>query len=431
MVAAQPTNAQAGDPPGRPTVNDPFALATAALDAARIRWVRLRPRGEGLEDDLLVEDGAWSAIERALASAGFVAVRRLGRGSHRAFHAFDAATGGWWKLDLVSRIDLGRHQERPTTLAEPFLAGRRPSPDGPGWLLAPVDAFWALLLHDLFDRDRPEIRHAETLRSLAAQIDPDALVAADARAILPAGTAPAEVIRCALAVDTGALERLGSRMRRAARSPGTVARALRSKVARRIDRFDPPFVRPGLAVALLGPDGAGKSTLVTTFASGAPLPVRSVYLGLYGGTVGGRRRLPIPGLGLAGRLVRMWRGWLVGRWHMARGRLVLFDRHPLEARMPPPDGRRPGLGRRIVGRSLPVPELVIVLDAPAATLFARKPEHPVERLEAMRAGYLALARRLRQATVVDVRGEPGDVARAVTALGWGRLAKRSQRRGRR
>ena len=431
MVAAKPTNAPAGDPPGRPPVNDPFAAAIAALDAAHIRWVRLRPRGDGLEEDLLVERDAWPAIVRALASARYVAVRRLGRGSHRAFHAFDAAADAWLKLDLVTRIDLGRHQEHPTGLAQPFLAGRRPSPDGVGWSLAPADAFWALLLHDLFDRDRPEIRHADALAVLAAQIEPDGPVPADARVILPAGITSAEVIRHVLAGDSAALERIGSRMRRAARSPAAVVRALRSKVIRRFDRADPPFVRPGLGVALLGPDGAGKSTLVTTFASGAPLPVRSVYLGLYGGTGGGRRRLPVPGLGLAGRLVRMWRGWLVGRWHIARGRLVVFDRHPVEARMAPPDRRRPSLGRRILGRSLPVPELVIVLDAPAATLFARKAEHPVERLEAMRAGYLALARRLPQASVVDVQGDPGDVARAVTALGWGELAARIQRRGRR
>ena len=429
MVAARSQHAQAGDPPGRPPANDPFAAATTSLDAAHIRWVRLRPRGDGREDDLLVEDGAWPAIGRALASAGYVAVRRLGRGSHRAFHAFDAATGAWPKLDLVTRIDLGRHQEHPTALAGRMLRARRPSPDGRGWSLAPDDGFWALLLHDLFDRDEPAIRHADELAALAAEIDPDAPVDDDVRRLLPPGTAPAEVIRRAIASDGDHLEALGARMRRAARSPVTVARSVRSKVVRRIDRLDLPFVRPGLGVALLGPDGAGKSTLVTTFASGAPLPVRSVYLGLYGGSGGGRRRLPIPGLGLAGRLLRMWRGWLVGRWHIARGRLVLFDRHPVEARMRPLDGRRPSLGRRILGRSLPIPEVVIVLDAPAATLFARKAEHPIERLEAMRAGYLGLAKRLRQASVVDVSGAPEGVARDVTALAWGRLAERLRSRG--
>ncbi|MGP1675357.1 MAG: hypothetical protein ACTS8Z_09105, partial [Candidatus Limnocylindrales bacterium] len=118
-----------------------------------------------------------------------------------------------------------------------------------------------------------------------------------------------------------------------------------------------------------------------------------------------------------------------GRRHVAPHLPTLFDRHPAEARMRPLDGRRPPLGRRILGRSLPIPEVVIVLDAPAATLFARKAEHPIERLEAMRAGYLGLAKRLRQASVVDVSGAPEGVARDVTALAWGRLAERLRSRG--
>ncbi len=401
----------------------------AALDAAHVRWVRLRPRGDGSEDDLLVEAGAWPRIDVALATAGYVGVPRPGRGSHRAYHAYDATTGDWHKLDLVTAIDLGRHQEVPTALAGPFLARRRPAPDGSGWALAHEDAFWAVLLHDLFDRDRPEVRHAEVLAASASEIEPAGVVPPDVRRLLPSDTEPVDVLRLALADDRKGLERLGARMRRGARSPLTVARALRSKLIRRLDRLDPPFLRPGLGTALLGPDGAGKSTLATSFASGSPLPVRSVYLGLYGGGSGGPRRLPIPGLGLAGRLARMWRGWLVGRWHISRGRLVLFDRHPIEARMRPFDGRRPSLGRRILGRALPVPELVIVLDAPAATLVARKAEHPVERLDAMRTGYRALAQRLRQAHVVDVRGAPDVVAREVTALAWGRLAERARSRG--
>ncbi len=191
-----------------------------------------------------------------------------------------------------------------------------------------------------------------------------------------------------------------------------------------LDRLDPPFVRRGVSVALLGPDGTGKSMLSGRLAGDGPIPVRTVYLGLYGGhreRRGGRR---IPGVGFARRMLRMWGGWLVGRTHVARGRIVVFDRHPIEARSSLGVQRRAPIGRRLLARSIPAPDAIVVLDAPAAVLYARKPEHPVERLEAQRAAYLALATRLPRATVVDVDRPADAVAHDITALVWSHLAGR-------
>jgi hypothetical protein len=401
--------------PGGASIRD---RATAALEAGGVRWVRLRPAGE-TEDDLLVEDAAWPRVRAALGAAGYRHVRRLGRGSHVAFHGFDQATGSWSKLDLVTRIDLGRYQERHTDLAARFLAGRQSDGDG-GWALAPDDAFWALLLHELFDRAEPSMRRADTLTALAGGLAPDAPADDGIETLLPRGIRRTDVIDMAVAGDVAGLEALGRRMRHRGRSPLVRLRVLRSKLIRRIDRADPPWLRRGLSVAVLGPDGSGKSTLGRTVNAGGPLPTRTVYLGLYGGSSGrGAGQGRVPGVGLIRRLLRMWRGWLAVSWHVRRGRIVLLDRHPVEARMRPAGGRRPSVGRRILGRSLPLPDVLVVLDAAPATLVARKPEHPIETIEAMRAGYLELAARL-PATVVDAEGSPGAVANAVTAIAWQR-----------
>jgi thymidylate kinase len=416
--AMEPSTRPADRSFDRPT----FVAATQALDAAGVPWVRLRPRHEGTEDDLLVAAVALDLARAALAGAGFVFVPKLGRGSHRAFHAVDPESGTWLKIDIVTRIDFGRYAEVRTDLAAGFLARRRR--DGDGWTLDPDDGFWSLLFHELLDKAAPVAARADDVAALAAHADATGPGARVATTTLSAGAGAQAMIDWAAARDIDALLRAGHRIRRR-RTPGQAMRRLLNGLLRRLDRLEPPFVRRGLSIALLGPDGAGKSTLSHSVAVSGPLPVRSVYLGLYGGSRG-RRRARLPGLGLLGRLTRMWRGWAVGALHVARGRIVIFDRHPYDARLRVVGAGRPSVGRRIQAHSLPAPDLVILLDAPAELLYARKPEHPLERLAAQRAAYLELARTLRRAEVVDVGGPVEGVARTVTAIAWRRLSERAR-----
>ena len=91
----------------------------------------------------------------------------------------------------------------------------------------------------------------------------------------------------------------------------------------------------GISVAVLGPDGAGKTTLVEGLAASLPLPTRIQYMGLTGGRTCRRpTALRVPGLVFAARLAILWSRWLRGAFYRARGRIVLFDRYTLDGAVP-------------------------------------------------------------------------------------------------
>jgi hypothetical protein len=106
-----------------------------------------------------------------------------------------------------------------------------------------------------------------------------------------------------------------------------------------------------------------------------------------------------------------------------RGRIVVFDRHFfLDYYHADVDsaGRRGPAQRRhgwMLRRMYPRPDLVIMLDAPAEVLHARKPEATVAWLERRRQQYLELAPLVPQFVVVDVdRPLDAAVSEVVTAI---------------
>ena len=135
-------------------------------------------------------------------------------------------------------------------------------------------------------------------------------------------------------------------------------------------------------MALLGPDGAGKSTLSESLRRSSVFPSRQVYMGLTGGWLRHVDRLRVPGIVRVGRLLVIWGRYLRGQYHVYRGRLVVFDRYVLDAEVPPPYPLGPfgRLARRIDGRSCPPPDLVLILDAPGTVMHQRKGEYTPETL---------------------------------------------------
>lgn len=218
-------------------------------------------------------------------------------------------------------------------------------------------------------------------------------------------------------------------------------------------------------VALIGPDGAGKSSIIRRVSDGLPVPVRSIYMGvnlessrlmlpttrlalevkrrrggrpdMVGASLGGGRP---PGVGRRGVLREARSGlrlanWIAEEWfrqgvawaHQRLGRVVLFDRHfYCDYYANDVAGRRPGrpwtsrIHGAMLERLYPKPDLVIMLDAPAEVLFARKGEGTVESLERMRLDLLGLAPNVKRFVTVDATQDldavTGDVIGAIMAV---------------
>jgi thymidylate kinase len=165
---------------------------------------------------------------------------------------------------------------------------------------------------------------------------------------------------------------------------------------------------------VMGPDGAGKSTLTQAVAASFGLPARVIYMGLWQGEGDGETRSPAAAvLAAAQRPLRSWGRSAVTVAHQARGRLVVFDRHPYDALLPPSP---PHLTLKrvffiLLAHTVPAPSLVLVLDLSAEITAHRRPDEDPTALAAARADYLALAQRLPRAVVLDADRTP-DALRA-------------------
>lgn len=209
-------------------------------------------------------------------------------------------------------------------------------------------------------------------------------------------------------------------------------------------------------VALIGCDGAGKTTVADMLMARRPFPVRYVYMGVNAASsnialpttklvywlkvrkVRRRRRAegaddsaPISLHGLehrrdgrgslwaAARLVNRVAEELlrlgVSTWYQLRGYVVVYDRHFLFDYVS--SGKDVRLTDRIhrwfLERVYPKPDLVIFLDAPAEQLFARKPEVPISYLDKRRNAYLRQGRLVDRFETVDASQPVDDVYRAV------------------
>lgn len=405
-----------------------IARAMELLADTKLAWAVLRGGVDGpgvREIDVLVEPRQAAQLDQLLASVGYARIRVWGHEPHRFFVAYDAGADAWVKLDVITEMTFasGYRLDRRMTRA---VLRRRCAVDGYR-RLAPADEFWAQLLHSLLDRGWVEPDALGRLQQLLVQSD------------ISEGPMYARLARdpeardCAVDLvrrgDDAALEALAGRLADCLEATRPAFRAWQ-RAARMATPVMKAVRRPGLTVAMLGPDGSGKSTLISSLANGFYLPTRAYHLGMYGTH---RPRLGplsrIPGLSTTVQLGRLWLAYAAGAVHRRRGRLVLFDRHGWEALAPARGvGSWKGRLRRVaVARLSPAPDLVLVLDAPPATLYARKQEHSESALAVQRRAYRALVARLAphgRARLLDAAREPLAVKREATALIWQQFVAR-------
>lgn len=397
----------------------------AEWNSAQVRWSLLREaRVEGVVEgdiDVLVHPADLDqavAIGRELGAARLVS---QGRGSHTFLVAYSPVDRAWYEFDIVTEIAFGTWAEFPLMQAETLLASRQPVDGSRLFSLPAAERFWLNLLHCVLDKGYVSEHRAQVISSCARDHIDDALVGAAITGIV--GPEPASNLASAgKASDWEALVAQAEALRVAFRtsSGATVSRRRRSgRIARALEKPVQWPSRRGLAVALLGPDGSGKSTLSGLIVGDYGFPIEEAYFGLWKSMDSGSRVRQLIAVPLRPfRALGLYLNALSVRW---QGRSIVFDRYSLDARLPaaPPYAGLKDVYMWVVGHSCPNPDAVVLLDVPAEVMFARKGEMDVERLDKMRQDYAALAEKLRTPTlVVDGTQRPEAVAAQVVEFVW-------------
>lgn len=229
----------------------------------------------------------------------------------------------------------------------------------------------------------------------------------------------------------------------------TAAEGMRNRAAywlheipRRARRWSRPT---GLFVVLLGPDGAGKSTISAAVRERLAPVFRRVGAGHFGpdllgraaargaiGTSAPHAQRPRAPLASLAKCLYWLLDFSVGYWARIRPALVrstflVYDRYLLDALVDPYRYRFGGPQRliRAVWRLVPKPDLVILLDASVAALHARKQELTVSEIERQRSEYRALVASLPNGAIVNAEGSVEQVAANVERVILAHLERRT------
>jgi thymidylate kinase len=221
------------------------------------------------------------------------------------------------------------------------------------------------------------------------------------------------------------------------------------------------------SVSVIGPDGVGKTTIVSRLQRELPLPIKYVYMGdniescnyILPTTRWWKKRNPPSfnkdgnsapqassesssdgqgnsslgnsllrsikkAIGFVNRILDLWYRYFMVFYFKRRGYVVLLDRHFVfdyyHFDIAPEDGHQPPFRRRLHGmilkHTIPDPDLVICLDAPADVIFKRKREFSVDYIQSRRDQYKSFGAMVSNFEIVNANRDLDNVVASVSSL---------------
>lgn len=422
-------------PPDHPSskpgeVHPALGALFGALEEHELRWLLLRmpsslaaPTGDV---DLLVAPEHAAMLLAVAQEQGFASLPGWESVPDLMLVRYDRPSNRWLVLEVATRVSFRAPRSWVLDGAAEQVLSRRQLVNGIP-LPAAGDRFWLLLLHCLLDKGRVGSRYRAPLQRLASAGLDSPLGASTCSAAGPA-FAPRDFVDAARSGEENRLLGLGDQLETQLRRRRPVDQRVRAMARLSARTARKPLLlrrRRGLSLALLGPNGVGKSTAAAELQRSLPFEVRIVYMGMWKATEN-RRSRAARAAEIAVRPFRIWWRYLVSQYHQLRGRMVVFDRYVYDALVPP---KPPLLAAKRVyflflSRALPRPRAAVFLDAPGQVTFGRKPEDLPENLELERHLYRELTKRSLPVERIDATADMRTVQAEIASILWRELTLR-------
>ena len=400
----------------------------ASLEQRELLWTLQRlpsnPEAPTGDVDLLVWPEHAEALRAVAMSLGFVPLPGWKSAPDLILVHYDRPSDCWLLLDVATTVSFRTPRDWRLTGMERGVLRRRQVRDGIA-LPADADAFWLLLLHCLLDKRTVAPHYRRRLQRLVASGSSSPIGQAACRAAGQRVT-PEAFLAAVSDGDWELLERRGRQLATGLKRHRGARERLAPLASHAVATARKPFLLPrrrGVNLALLGPDGSGKSTAAALLQRSFPFESRVMHMGVWK-AVGGNPARQIAEI--ATRPLRIWCRYLLAQYHQLRGRLVIFDRYVYEAALPakPPlvAAKRPYFW--FLARVLPRARSAVVLDVPGHVTYRRKQENPPDQLESERRIYAGLARKVPSVDLVDAVHGPETVAAEISAIVWRDVERR-------